>query len=127
MSFQVSITICPICDIKEPSREHVARHFADELLAIVMQYPDPAACVECEYKADKPKTLSIHVALVHARLDMLLMDSDLVVAKRDNFTMKPKKLNIGPNCPVCDIKFTKNQNRFYNGIFYITRQWICNN
>lgn len=112
MSFQVSITICPICDIKEPSREHVARHFADELLAIVMQYPDPAACVECEYKADKPKTLSIHVALVHARLDMLLMDSDLVVAKRDNFTMKPKKLNIGPNCPVCDIKFTKNQNRF---------------
>jgi hypothetical protein len=33
-------------------------------MAIVNEYPDPSSCVECEYKADKPKTLSIHVALV---------------------------------------------------------------
>jgi len=97
--------------MKEPSREHVARHFSDELMAIVNEYPDPASCMECEYKADKPKTLSIHVALVHARLDMFLQDEELVAGKRDIFLSKPKKLNIGPNCPVCDTKFTKNQNR----------------
>jgi len=101
-------------------------------MAIVMQFPDPASCVECEYKADKPKTLSIHVALVHARLDMFLMDSELVAAKRENFISKPKKLNIGPTCPVCNIKFTKNQNRSettdggsFAKIFFIhaTKSW----
>ena len=108
---QVSIPECPICDMKEPSREHVSRHFSDELLEIVNQYPDPASCIECHYKADKAKTLSIHVALVHARLDMFLLDHELVASKRDSFLSKPNKLNIGPTCPVCDITFTKNQNR----------------
>ena len=78
---QVSIPECPICDMKEPSREHVSRHFSDELLEIVNQYPDPASCIECHYKADKAKTLSIHVALVHARLDMFLLDHELVASK----------------------------------------------
>jgi hypothetical protein len=32
---------CPVCDVKEPSREHVSRHFGDELLEIVMNFEDP--------------------------------------------------------------------------------------
>ena len=110
----MTIVECPICDVKEPAREHVARHFSDELLIIVAEFPDPASCIECEYKADKPKTLSIHVALVHARLDMFLMDTEMVASKRESFMSKPKKLNLGPNCPVCNIKFTKTQNRLVN-------------
>ncbi len=110
---------CPICDTKDPQREHVARHFSEELLAIVNQYPDPCACMHCEYKGDKPKTLSIHVALVHAKLDLMLMDPELVQSKRESFHSKPKKLTIGPVCPVCDLKFTKTQNRDHVSWHYI--------
>ena len=110
---------CPICGVKEPAREHVARHFSDELLAIVNSYPDPTICVECEYKADKPKTLSIHVGLVHAKLDVMLLDPDLLDQKRENYQAKPKKLSIGPYCPVCDVKFTKSQNRDHVSWHYI--------
>jgi uncharacterized protein (DUF2225 family) len=48
---------------------------------------------------------------VHARLDLFLLDKKLVSTKRESFMSKPKKLNIGPTCPVCNIKFTKTQNR----------------
>ena len=74
-------------------------------------YPDPCACIECDYRGDKPKTLSIHVGLVHAKLDVLLQDKNLVKQRRASYFAKPKKLSIGPNCPVCDQRFSKAQNR----------------
>ena len=95
------------------------RHFSDELLAIVNEYPDPCACLDCEYKGDKPKTLSIHVGLVHAKLDLFLQNQSLVQSKRQYFHAKPKKLSIGPVCPVCDVKFTKTQNRDHVSWHYI--------
>ena len=64
---------CPVCDVKEPSREHVSRHFGDELLNIVMEFEDPGQCTECSYKSDKPKNVAIHIALVHAILDHFLV------------------------------------------------------
>ena len=78
---------------------------------IVNDYPDPCACIECDYRGDKPKTLSIHVGLVHAKLDVLLQDKNLVKQRRASYFAKPKKLSIGPNCPVCDQRFSKAQNR----------------
>ena len=83
----------------------------------VNHYPDPCACIECEYRADKPRTLAIHVGLVHARLDILLQDMNLVNQKRASYFAKPKKLSIGPTCPVCDLRFTKAQNRDHVGKF----------
>ena len=105
------LMICPVCDLKEPQREHVARHFGDELLAVIANNPDPTSCVECDYKADKPKTLSIHVALVHGQLEQNLNDPELVQAKRTAFMSKPKKVNVGLVCPICDLKFAKTPNR----------------
>ena len=104
---------CPVCDVKDPAREHVARHFGEELLAYIQDFggENPTACNECEYKGDKPKTLGIHVALVHGKLDILLADQELVQIKRHNFFSKPKKLSIGPKCPICEMQFTKSQNR----------------
>ena len=104
---------CPVCDTKDPAREHVARHFGEELLAYIQDFggENPTACNECEYKGDKPKTLGIHVALVHGKLDILLADNELVQIKRHNFFSKPKKLSIGPRCPICEMQFTKSQNR----------------
>lgn len=108
---KVAIVECPICEIKDPTREHVSRHFSDELLAIVNEFPDNTKCTQCDHTADKPKSLSIHVALVHAQLDVFLMDEELVAIKKDNYKATPKKLSIGPTCPVCGITFTKSQNR----------------
>lgn len=104
---------CPVCDTRDPAREHVARHFGDELHAYITEFggENVSACNECEYRGDKPKTLGIHVALVHGKLDILLADEELVQIKRHNFLNKPKKLAIGPKCPICDMQFSKNQNR----------------
>ena len=102
---------CPICDSKEPSREHVSRHFSDELLDIVMGFQDPSQCTQCSYKNDKPKNVSIHIALVHSILDHFLSDQELVKSKRETHSAKPQKVNIGNQCPVCDAEFTKGQNR----------------
>ena len=104
---------CPVCDVRDPAREHVARHFGEELLAYIQDFggENPTSCNECEYKGDKPKTLGIHVALVHGKLDILLADQELVQIKRHNFFSKPKKLSIGPKCPICEMQFTKSQNR----------------
>ena len=49
--------------------------------------------------------------LGHSKLDELLTNEDLVAQKREQAFNKPKKIHIGPNCPVCDMKFTKSQNR----------------
>ena len=35
----------------------------------------------------------------------------MVAQKREIVMNKPKKINIGPTCPVCDLTFTKSQNR----------------
>ena len=91
---------CPICDSKDPSREHVSRHFSDELLDIVMGFQDPSQCTQCPYKNDKPKNVSIHIALVHSILDHFLSDQELVKSKRETHSAKPQKVNIGNQCPV---------------------------
>ena len=78
---------------------------------MIANNPDSTACVECDYKADKPKTLSIHVALVHGQLEQNLNDPDLVQAKRTAYMSKPKKVNVGLVCPICDLKFAKTPNR----------------
>lgn len=103
--------VCPVCDMKEPSREHVARHFGDELMAVIADNPSPTVCIECDYKADKPKALSIHVALVHGKLEACLMDDALVASKKVAHLTKPKKYHIGQVCPICDLNFSKGQNR----------------
>jgi hypothetical protein len=68
-------------------------------------------CNECSYSSDKLDNLAKHFALGHSRLDALLQDEELVAQKREIYINKPKKVNIGPTCPVCDLTFTKSQNR----------------
>ncbi len=103
--------VCPVCETREPTREHVSRHFGDELMVYINEFEDPCQCNECEYRGDKPKTLAIHVALVHGKLDLILASEEMVALKRAKFLAKPKKQSIGSSCPVCDLQFTKNQNR----------------
>ena len=44
---------CPICDITNCTREHVARHFGDELLDIVMGFNNPNQCSQCSYNVQR--------------------------------------------------------------------------
>ncbi len=69
---------CPVCDTRDPtryliiflfidiatnspsvSREHVSRHFGDELMVYISEFEDPCACNECDYRGEKPKSLAI--------------------------------------------------------------------
>ena len=52
-----------------------------------------------------------HIALGHSKLDELMQDQELVAAKRMKAMNKMKKVSLGPTCPICDMQFTKQQNR----------------
>jgi hypothetical protein len=41
---------CIICKLKDPSREHVSRHFMKELMDIVSQLEDQQQCPECKFR-----------------------------------------------------------------------------
>lgn len=99
-----------MCDIVEPECKHVT-HFSDELMDFVSRLPDQNQCSKCQYRGERAKNLSLHIALVHGQLDVCLDDEDLVAAKRNKFFSQPKKQIIGPKCPICDQVFTKSQNR----------------
>ena len=108
---------CPICDVRDPPREHVARHFSDELNEYVSTLPDQQQCAKCSYRGERAKNLGLHIALVHGMLDLYLNNGKMVSAKRHKFLDQPKKQTIGPKCPVCDLVFTKSQNRFVSRFF----------
>jgi len=105
---------CPVCDLKDPSREHVSRHFMPELLEHVQSLPDSVNCQQCNnYRAEKPQNLAKHVALVHSMLDVCLRDSGLVERRRREFMSKPKKISIGDVCPVCKQSISKRDSRVH--------------
>ena len=45
-----------------------------------------------------------HIALGHSKLDEMLQDEELVQRKRALQSSKPKRENIGPACPICDVR-----------------------
>ena len=107
---------CPICDVqftKSQNRDHVSWHFMDELREYVQTFPDPTTCpeVDCIYSTDKLDNLVKHMALGHSKLDELLQNEELVAVKRQIAQSKPKKVNVGIQCPICEMPFNKGQNR----------------
>ncbi len=98
---------CPVCDLqftKNQNRDHVAWHYMDELRAIVQQFPDPSKCTQCSYTGDTTEKMVKHVALGHSMLDGFLQDKELLQMKRMKALAKPKKITVGPSCPVCGVK-----------------------
>ena len=105
---------CPVCDLqfsKGQNRDHVSWHFMEELRDYVATFPNKKVCMHCDYMTDKVDNLVKHVALGHCKLDELLQDKELVQSKRNLVKNKTKKINVGKVCPICDMTFTKNQNR----------------
>jgi hypothetical protein len=60
--------LCPVCDVRDPPREHVARHFSDELMDYVSRLADQNQCGQCQYRGERAKNLGLHIALVHGQL-----------------------------------------------------------
>ena len=111
---KVILEKCPICDMKDPPREHVSRHFMSELMDLVTNLPDPMQCPECSYRGEKSaKNVARHMALVHSKLDVLLSNSELVTRRRLEHQSRPNKINIGSECPVCDQALTKQHSRVH--------------
>ena len=105
---------CPVCEAvigKRDSRVHVIWHFMDELKDIVLSWADPHTCEMCGYTNQRVDKMAKHLALGHSKLDEFLQNSELVEAKKGAAKSKPKKLTLGPQCPICDMQFTKSQNR----------------
>ena len=82
----------------------LAWHYVDELRAIVQEFADPGQCPQCPYTADSNEKMVKHVALGHSMLDSLLQDESLLEHKRMVALSKPKKVNVGNVCPICDSK-----------------------
>ena len=105
---------CPVClqaIQKRDSRVHVIWHFMTELREMVAEFPDQTSCSYCQYTNPNPDKMAKHMALGHSKLDELLSDPELVAQKQQIASAKPKKINIGPECPICGMQFNKNQNR----------------
>ena len=101
---------CPVCnmkDLKRHYREHVARHFGDELVAVVRSFPEQTRCSECSYSHKRIKNVAIHVAVRHNLLEKCLANDELVKEKREIVKSKVKKMRIGSECPICSFKFAQ--------------------
>jgi hypothetical protein len=64
-------------------------------------------------RGEKTQNLARHIALVHSKLDELLADEALVAERIQEYANEPKKLAIGPNCPVCDQPLSKQHSRVH--------------
>ena len=101
---------CPVCnmkDLKRHYREHVARHFGDELVAVVRSFPEQTRCLECSYSHKRIKNVAIHIAVRHNLLEKCLANDELVKEKREIMKSKVKKMRIGSECPICSFKFAQ--------------------
>jgi len=86
----------------------------EELREYVLTFEDPRSCNQCTYTSEKldnlvrVEVLSIqlicqhlfnnqvkHIALGHSKLDELLLNDELVQAKKAQAKSKPRKISIG--------------------------------
>ena len=76
-------SMCPVCCRSQPTREHVATHFMQELLEVVREFETPLTCEGCEdYTTETEKTLALHLALSHSGTSPYLQDKQLLSRKR---------------------------------------------
>lgn len=104
---------CPVCDLPDPNREHITRHFMNELLEHVASQSSRTSCGLCSYRGEKAQNLAKHIGLVHNKLDELLADEHLVSSRRDEIKSKPKKIFIGTTCPGTNL-FSNAINNFFS-------------
>ena len=107
---------CPICDKIQPTREHVAKHFMEELKEVVEKNnDDPLTCSQCDYQSEKTsETVALHFALNHDAIKPYIMDQNLIelkrsalLAKTKNITTNDKKINtnnMDETCTICGFK-----------------------
>merc|ERR1712062_408670 len=91
---------CPVCGIKftkNQNRDHVSWHFMTELREYVQTFEDTQQCNQCDYRSDKVDNLVKHLALGHSKLDELLMNEELVAAKRELAKLSPRR------CPLVQL------------------------
>ena len=76
-------SMCPVCCKSQPTREHVADHFMEELLDVVRGFENQLTCQKCEdYTTETERTLAVHLALVHSGISPYLENSRLLSSKR---------------------------------------------
>ena len=76
-------SMCPVCCTGQPTREHVATHFMEELLEVVRGFETPLTCNQCEdYTTETERTLAVHLALIHSGVSPYLENSKLLSSKR---------------------------------------------
>ena len=75
--------MCPVCCKSQPTREHVADHFMEELMDVVRGFETHLTCQKCEdYTTETERTLAVHLALVHSGISPYLENSRLLSSKR---------------------------------------------
>ena len=85
---------CVVCQAKQPSREHVANHFINELIE---ELEDLARCDKCDFSAAEAKNLVLHDVMEHegTKLDRILQDASLVSSKRAELEARGHRQSLG--------------------------------
>ena len=131
--------MCPVCCQNQPTREHVASHFLQELIEFVRDFDPPLTCEKCEdYTTETERTLAIHLALSHNGITPYLEDAKLLSSKRraagvidrqeaatlghSNHRPPPPQIQVVNNhlsmgererikCDFCDVLFTRKDSK----------------
>jgi hypothetical protein len=67
-------------------RDHMARHYINELTELVNALPVRGSCNMCDYKHQKSENMAKHLGLYHCKLDELLQ------VKRKTFSDKKNRI-----------------------------------
>jgi len=101
---------CVVCSAKNPTREHLANHFINELIESL---EDEQQCSKCDFQSSAPKQLALHDVTEHEgdSLNKLLEDAALVSSKKAEVEAKGHRQSLGPQCPICDQQMHRSHGR----------------
>lgn len=120
LNSQNNVKRCIVCNARNPSREHLANHFIQEL---VEGLQGQTQCAKCDFHAagtsnnssnsGLAKSLALHDVADHdgAYLDQLMQDAPLVSSKRADLEARGHRQSLGPQCPICDQQMHKSHSR----------------
>ena len=100
---------CVVCQARQPSREHLANHFMNELIE---ELEDDENCDKCHFqvKSGDAKSLVLHDVTEHNgdALDRLLQDASLVSSKRAEVEARGHRQSLGKFNLGLNLKTNKN-------------------
>ena len=107
-----TIPKCVVCQARQPSRQHLANHFINELIEEI-EDGQVDTCDKCQFQGSDAKSLVLHDVTEHdgVALDRILQDAALVSSKRAEVEARGHRQSLGKSG--IKFKINKKSEEFY--------------